>query len=104
MPQLFIGQTSGTFTPENVRESIPPGILQSGVATIHCKLLQLKPSMSFGQALGKLQRKVVTHSEEVGWWRTWMGEYVTLFFYYLVHMGRQIDQSSWIYYGYKLLS
>ena len=29
------------------------------------------PSLSFGQALGKLQGKVVTHSEEVGWWRTW---------------------------------
>ena len=26
-------------------------------------------SMSFGQAVGKLQGKVVTHSGEVGWWR-----------------------------------
>ena len=33
----------------------------------------------FGQALGKLQGKVVTHSEEVGWWRTLMVECVTLF-------------------------
>ena len=37
------------------------------------------PLMSFGQALGKLQGKVVTHSEEVGWWRTLMVECVTLF-------------------------
>ena len=37
------------------------------------------PSMSFGQALDKLQGKVVTHSEEVGWWRTLMVECVTLF-------------------------
>ena len=37
-------------------------------------------SCSFGQALDKLQGKVVTHSEEVGWWRTLMVEYVTLFF------------------------
>ena len=35
------------------------------------------PSLSFGQALGKLQGKVVTHSEEVGWWRTLMVECVT---------------------------
>ena len=37
------------------------------------------PSLSFGQALGKLQGKVVTQSEEVGWWRTLMVECVTLF-------------------------
>ena len=37
------------------------------------------PWLSFGQALGKLQGKVVTHSEEVGWWRTLMVECVTLF-------------------------
>ena len=37
------------------------------------------PSLSFGQALGKLQGKVVTHSEEVGWWRALMVEYVTPF-------------------------
>ena len=49
--------------------------------------------MSFGQALGKLQGKVVTHSEEVGWWSTLMVECVTLFGY-LVHMGLQIGQAS----------
>ena len=37
------------------------------------------PLFSFGQALGKLQGKVVTHFEEVGWWRTLMVECVTLF-------------------------
>ena len=37
------------------------------------------PPLSFGQGLGKLQGKVVTHSEEVGWWRTLMVECVTLF-------------------------
>ena len=37
------------------------------------------PLLSFGQALGKLQGKVVTHSEEVGWWRTLMVECLTLF-------------------------
>ena len=51
-------------------------------------------SLSFGQALGKLQGKVVTHSEEVGWWRTLMVECVTLFFDYIVHMGLQIKQAS----------
>ena len=30
------------------------------------------PSFSFGQALGKLQGKVLTHSENVGWWKTLM--------------------------------
>ena len=45
-----------------------------GIAN-YCSL----PSLTFGQALGKLQGKVVTHSEEVGWWRTWMGECLTLF-------------------------
>ena len=44
-------------------------------------------------ALGKLQGKVVTHAEEVGWWRILMVECVTLFDY-LVHMGLQIDQAS----------
>ena len=39
------------------------------------------PSLSFGQALGKLQGKVDTHSEGVGWWRTLMVECVTLFDY-----------------------
>ena len=38
------------------------------------------PLLSFRQALGKLQGKVVTHSEEVGWVRTLMVECVTLFF------------------------
>ena len=37
------------------------------------------PSLSFGQALGKLQGKVVTHFEEAGWWSTLMVECVTLF-------------------------
>ena len=45
-----------------------------GIAN-YCSL----PSLSFGQALGKLQGKVVTHFEEVGWWRTLMVECVTLF-------------------------
>ena len=36
-------------------------------------------SLPLGQALGKLQGKVVTHSEEVGWWRTLMVECATLF-------------------------
>ena len=44
----------------------------------HCKLLQL-PFLVIGQALGKLQGKVVRHSEEVGWWRNLMVECVTLF-------------------------
>ena len=35
-------------------------------------------SCLFGQTLNKLQGKVVTHSEEVGWWRTLMVECVTL--------------------------
>ena len=37
------------------------------------------PLLTLGQALGKLQGKVVTHSEEVGSWRTLMVECVTLF-------------------------
>ena len=52
------------------------------------------PSMSFGQAPGKLQGKVVTHSEEVGWWRTLMVECVTLFWLFSAYMGPQIDQDS----------
>ena len=41
------------------------------------------PSFSFGHALGKLQGKVLTHSEKVGWWRTLMVECVSIFFYYV---------------------
>ena len=52
------------------------------------------PSLSFGQALGKLQGKVVTHSEEVGWWRT---------FDFIVHMGLQIEQALGIYYTYQIV-
>ena len=43
------------------------------------------PLLSFGQAPGKLQGKVVTHSEEVGWWRTLMVECVTLFWLFSVY-------------------
>ena len=42
----------------------------------HCKLLQLTFDV-IGHALGKLQGKGVTDSEEVGWWRTLMVECVT---------------------------
>ena len=34
---------------------------------------------SFGQALGKLQGKVLTHSEKVGWWKSLMVECVSIF-------------------------
>ena len=37
------------------------------------------PSFSFGQVLGKLQGKVVTHFEKLGWWNISMVECVTLF-------------------------
>ena len=43
-----------------------------GIAN-YCSL----PLLTFGQALGKLQGKLVTHSEEVGWWITLMVECVT---------------------------
>ena len=36
-------------------------------------------SQGFSSLLLKPYIKVVTHSQEVGWWRTWMVEYVTLF-------------------------
>ena len=67
------------------------------------------PSLSFGQILGKLQGKVVTHFEEVGWWRTLMVECGTLFWLFIqvqdltVHMGLHIDQASWIYYTYQIV-
>ena len=51
-------------------------LLKQGLTIANFRSL---PSMSFEQALGKLQGKVVTHSEEVGWWRTLMVECVTLF-------------------------
>ena len=37
------------------------------------------PLFSFGHALGKLQGKVLTHSEKVGWWKTLMVECVSIF-------------------------
>ena len=37
------------------------------------------PPLQTFAALGKLQGKTVTHSEEVGWWRTLMVECGTLF-------------------------
>ena len=66
-----------------------------GIAN-YCSL----PLLSFGQALGKLQGKVVTHSEEVGWWRTLMVEFVTLFRQFSLNkgfcsaVGLQTDQAS----------
>ena len=36
-------------------------------------------SLSFGQVLGKLQGKVVTQFEELGWWSFSMVDCVTLF-------------------------
>ena len=36
------------------------------------------PSLSFGQVLGKLQGKVVTQFEELGWWSFLMVDCVTL--------------------------
>ena len=37
------------------------------------------PSFSFGQALGKLKGKVLTHSKKVGWWKSLMVECVSIF-------------------------
>ena len=41
------------------------------------------PSFSFDHALGKLQGKVLTHSEKVGWWKSLMLEYVSLFYLFI---------------------
>ena len=52
-------------------------------------------SCSFGQALKNMQGKVVTHSEEVRWWRTLMVECVTFFWLYSKENSSTFhDQSS----------
>ena len=45
----------------------------------HCKLLQL--TLVFIWALGKLQGKVVTHSEKLEWWIITMVDCVTILLY-----------------------
>ena len=56
----------------------------------------------FSSLLIKPYVKGVTHSQEVGWWRTWMVECVTLFrlliplLDFVVHMILHIGQASWI--------
>ena len=40
------------------------------------------PSFLFGLALGRLQGKVLTHSEKVGWWKTLKMECVVSLFGY----------------------
>ena len=49
----------------------------------HCSL----PSLSFGQVIGKLQGKVVTQFEELGWWSFSMVDCVTLFLTILPNIG-----------------
>ena len=53
----------------------PPPIPPVPVIANYCSF----PSFSFGQALGKLQGKVLTHSEKVGWWKSLMVECVSIF-------------------------
>ena len=43
------------------------------------------PSLSFGQVIGKLQGKVVTQFEELGWWSFSMVDCVTLFWLFGQH-------------------
>ena len=63
-----------TATGNRVLTIFPPTEPLWAIAN-YCSL----PSFSFGHTLGKLQGKVLAHSEKVGWWKTLMVECVSIF-------------------------
>ena len=79
---LLIG--SAKYKSRSYNRCLSPGVIWPGhkpaLVTLPLSIANFcSLPLLFGQALGKLQGKMVTHSEEVGWWRTLMVECVTLF-------------------------